>query len=52
MAREWSLTYMPVDNTPASSEWKLFKTKPSTKNDSYSTKRDTNVYKLENLKVV
>lgn len=52
MAREWSLTYWPVDNTPASGEWKLFKTKPSTKNDSYSFKRDTNVFKLENLKIV
>ena len=52
MAREWALTFHGVDGAPPSGEWKHFKTKPSTKNDGYSTKRDTNVFKLENLKIV
>ena len=44
--------YEGVDGVAPSGEWKHFKTKPSTKNDSYSTKRDTNVFKLENLKII
>ena len=52
MAREWALTFQVMNGAAPSGEWKHFKTKASTKNDSYSTKRDTNVFKLENLKIV
>ena len=51
MAREWALTFQGRWSR-AFGRMEAFQNKPSTKNDGYSTKRDTNVFKLENLKVI
>ena len=36
LAREWALTHEPIDGTPATSEWKMYKLKASPKRRGYS----------------
>ena len=47
LAREWALTFQPVDRTIATNEWRHFKIKHSVKSNKHSVKRDTNVLEFQ-----